>query len=214
MQSLIQIQFNSLSQISKDKSCRNVLKISSLVSSIQNTKTTTMLYVCTKSCIKLVINQTVCVTSAPKQTEKTNPMKLSLTAALFYYANHEYDRSLLEQLFCAKTQTALLSPWMHQEVRGLKNRVPILRCLSSKNRTKKGSELSFIFRVYLPANGACGKKMSNKEVALPLLWQSCTQRPFMWRTTLTKTAQHNIAPLPNKGSRLKRKGGRRGVDRV
>lgn len=30
------------------------------------------------------------------------------------------------------------------------------------------SQSSFIFRVHLPANGACGKKMSNKESTLPL----------------------------------------------
>lgn len=68
-------------------------------------------------------------------------------------------------------------------------KVPILRWFSgkkSKAKTKKkemGSELSFIFRVYLPANGACGKKMSNKEVPFPFLAEltakPCTQRAFI-----------------------------------
>lgn len=80
------------------------------------------------------------------------------------------------------------------------NKVPILRWLCGKK--KRGSELSFIFRVYLPANGACGKKMSNKEVPFPFLAaltaKPCTQRAFFWRTTLTKTAEHNISPPSNK----------------
>lgn len=80
------------------------------------------------------------------------------------------------------------------------NKVPILRWLCEKK--ERGSELSFIFRVYLPANGACGKKMSNKEVPFPFLAaltaKPCTQRAFFWRTTLTKTAEHNISPPSNK----------------
>lgn len=75
--------------------------------------------------------------------------------------------------------------------------------LQKKKKTKKrGSELSFIFRVHLPANGACGKKMSNKEVPFPFLAsltvKPSTQRAFFWRTTLTKTAEHNISAPSNK----------------
>lgn len=40
-----------------------------------------------------------------------------------------------------------------------------------------GGQSCLIFQVYLSANGACGKKMSNKESALPLFWQqSCVHR--------------------------------------
>lgn len=118
--------------------------------------------------------------------------------------------------FCGKLQTALLSCWSFVLLcnRGSKiKQVPILRWIyiKEKLKTKKGSELSFIFRVYLPANGACGKKMSNKEVPFPFLAalaaKPCTQRAFIWRTTLTKTAEHNISPRPDKGTALKRRGG-------
>ena len=84
------------------------------------------------------------------------------------------------------------------------NKVPILRWLSGKKKKtkKRGQHKTFIFRVYLPANGACGKKMSNKEVPFPFLAaltaKPCTQRAFFWRTTLTKTAEHNISPPSNK----------------
>lgn len=108
-----------------------------------------------------------------------------------------------------KLQAALLPCWSivlerNRRSKGLKNKVPILRRLSAKKKkTKKGgSELSFIFRVHLPANGACGKKMSNKEVPFPFLAsltvKPSTQRAFFWRTTLTKTAEHNISAPSNK----------------
>lgn len=50
------------------------------------------------------------------------------------------------------------------------------------------------------------EKDVKKRSALPLFWQRCTQRPFMWRTTLTKTA-HNITSLLSQIKELVWKGG-------
>lgn len=146
--------------------------------------------------------------------------------------------------FCGKLQAALTPcsgncPNTLPRVKGLKNKVPVLRQRfgGKKERerekrsrgeagrnmeveTREGqqgggregrvrSRLLFFECISQPMEHV-GKRCQIKKVPFPFLaWLAvklCTQRAFFWRTTLTKTAEHNISPPSNKRNRAEKEG--------
>lgn len=74
-----------------------------------------------------------------------------------------------------------------------------------------GGQSCLIFQVYLSANGACGKKMSNKESALPLFWQqSCVHRGLSSDAPRLQKQQNITFLLPPIKGRLWKGGGQGG----